>query len=64
MSVVNKPIFFFHKYMCYCCLGCISDCLSKLTTGSGEKTMFNGYVLETLVLLVEVIENGVFSISC
>lgn len=50
--------------MCYCCLGCIPDCLSKLTTGSEEKTMFNGYVLETLVLLVEVIENGVFSISC
>lgn len=63
MSVVNQPIFS-STNMCYCCLGCISDCLSKLTTGSGEKTMFNGYVLETLVLLVEVIENGVFSISC
>lgn len=33
--------------------GCISDCLGKLTTSSGEKTIFNGYVLETLVLLVE-----------
>ncbi|KAJ7387842.1 N-alpha-acetyltransferase 25, NatB auxiliary subunit [Desmophyllum pertusum] len=33
--------------------GCTAECLGKLTTGSGEKTMFNGYVLEPLVLLVE-----------
>ena len=42
--------------MYYCCLGCTSDCLDKLTTGSGEKAVFNGYVLEPLVLLVEVIK--------
>ncbi|XP_020616340.1 N-alpha-acetyltransferase 25, NatB auxiliary subunit-like isoform X1 [Orbicella faveolata] len=34
-------------------IGCNAECLSKLTTGSGEKTMFNGQVLEPLVLLVE-----------
>lgn len=50
--------------MCYCCLGCILDCLSKFIIGSGEKIMFNGYVLEILVFLVEVIENGVFFILC
>ncbi|KAL9982182.1 hypothetical protein ACROYT_G010993 [Oculina patagonica] len=33
--------------------GCTEECLGKLTTGSGEKTMFNGYVLEPLVFLVE-----------
>lgn len=63
MFVVNKLIFFFIN-MCYCCLGCILDCLSKFIIGSGEKIMFNGYVLEILVFLVEVIENGVFFILC
>ena len=38
-----------------CFPGCNAECLGKLTTGSGEKTMFNGQVLEPLVLLMEVI---------
>ena len=41
--------------MAQCFLGCNAECLGKLTTGSEEKTMFNGQVLEPLVLLVEVI---------
>ena len=38
-----------------CFPGCNAECLGKLTTGSREKAMFNGQVLEPLVLLVEVI---------
>ncbi|KAK2548545.1 N-alpha-acetyltransferase 25 [Acropora cervicornis] len=32
---------------------CTAKCIGNLTAGSEEKTMFNGYVLEPLVLLVE-----------
>ena len=38
----------------HCFPGCNAECLGKLTTGSGEKTLFNGQALEPLVLLVEV----------
>ena len=44
-----------HLTAVQCFPGCNAECLGKLTTGSGEKTMFNGQVLEPLVLLVEVI---------
>lgn len=32
---------------------CTAKCIGNLTAGNEEKTMFNGYVLEPLVLLVE-----------
>ena len=35
---------------------CTAKCIGNLTAGKEEKTMFNGYVLEPLVLLVEVSE--------
>ena len=38
----------------HCFPGCNAECLGKLTTGSGEKTLFNGQALGPLVLLVEV----------
>ena len=45
-----------HLTVVQCFPGCNAECLSNLTIrGSGEKTMFNGQVLEPLVLLVEVI---------
>lgn len=43
---------------------CIAACLGNLTTSNGEKTMFNGYVLESLVLLLEVSCTQLFSVIC